>query len=237
MLRSLLIQNSRNEKLHDGIGFFYTLMPLFKKLSKSRADTEDYTERFLTYYNSNPILSSIIIGAIQNIETRRESGYEVDTERVNRLKETLSSVMTAKGDYLFEVVLFPLTLTIACIFTIYEVYLGPVIFLLLYNYYHIRLRIGGYRRGLSLGEDVGDLIMGPFLRISRVLTAGTAFVAGIFTSIVFIRGYEFGGTPLVGWGILSVAAMILLRRKYSLITGVMIMFLITALILGIWQVR
>ncbi len=196
-----------------------------------------YAERYLTYYNSNPVLSSIIIGAVQNVESRRKEGGGLDQIKIERLKDTLSSVMTAKGDYLFEVVLFPLTLTIACIFTIYELYLGPVVFLLLYNYFHIRLRIGGYLKGLSLGENAGDLILGPFLKIGRVLTAGTAFVAGVFTSIVFVRGYDFGGFPVVVWGLAAVYAVILLRRKYSLITGVMIVFAATVILLALWQVK
>jgi len=198
---------------------------------------KDYIRRHLNYYNSNPIFSSCIIGVVQSMEENRENGKDIDVDHIRSVKDTLSSVMAARGDYLFEVVLLPLTLTIACIFTIYGLYFGPVIFLLFYNYFHFKFRVGGYFRGLNLGENVGDLILGPYLKIGKFIKAAVAFVAGVFTSIVFIRGYMFGGFSVVGWGLLLVAGVVGLRKKYSLRLSVVAAFFTMILIIVIRQVR
>jgi len=235
--RLFLLQNSKNERLHDGIGFFFALLPGFKKLSRGNGDMKDYVGRYLNYYNSNPIFSSCIIGAIQSMEEKKEGGKDIDVEWIRSARDTLSSVMAARGDYFFEVVLLPLTLTIASIFTIYGLYFGPAVFLLFYNYYHFKFRVGGYYKGLSFGENVEDLILGPYLKISKFMTAAVAFVAGVFTSIVFIRGYLFGGIQIAGWGLLLVAGVIWLRSKYSLRLSVIVGFFATVLFIIIRQVR
>ncbi|MCD6380278.1 PTS system mannose/fructose/sorbose family transporter subunit IID [bacterium] len=235
--RLFLLQNLRNERLSDGLGFFFVLLPVFKKLSRGNDRMKDYIRRHLNYYNSNPIFSSCIIGAVQNMEERKEDVKDIDVEYIRSIKDTLSSVMAARGDYFFEVILLPLTLTIACIFTIYGLYFGPIIFLIFYNYYHFKFRVGGYYKGLNLGENVVNLILGQYLRIGRFMTAAVAFVAGVFTSIVFIRGYVFGGFRVVGWGFLLVAGVIWLRRKYSVRLSVILGFFATVLLIVIRQMR
>lgn len=190
---------------------------------------KDYVKRHLNYYNSNSVFSSCIIGAVQSMEERRAEGKEIDTAGIESVKNTMSSVMAARGDYFFEVVLFPLTLTIACIFTIYGLYFGPIVFLLLYNYYHFKIRIGGYYRGLRFGEDVGNLVLGSYLKTGRFIEAAAAFVIGVFTSIVFMRGYFFGGFQVTGVGLLIVAGVIWLRRKYSFRVSVIAGFIVSVL--------
>ena len=224
-----LLKNLRNERLNDGLGFFFTLLPVFRKLSAGNDRMKDYVKRHLNYYNSNSVFSSCIIGAVQSMEERRAEGKEIDTARIESVKNTMSSVMAARGDYFFEVVLFPLTLTIACIFTIYGLYFGPIVFLLLYNYYHFKIRIGGYYRGLRFGEDVGNLVLGSYLKTGRFIEAAAAFVTGVFTSIVFMRGYFFGGFQVTGVGLLIVAGVIWLRRKYSFRVSVIAGFIVSVL--------
>jgi hypothetical protein len=116
-------------------------------------------------------------------------------------------------------------------------YFGPVIFLLFYNYYHFKFRVGGYYKGLNLGENVVTLILGPYLKIGKFMAAAVAFVAGVFTSIVFIRGYAFGGFRVIGWGLLLVAGIVWLRRKYSVRLSVIAGFFATVLLIVILQMR
>lgn len=190
---------------------------------------KDYVKRHLSYYNTNSVFSSCIIGVVQGMEERKAGGEEIDTAEIDSVKNTLSSVMAARGDYFFEVVLFPLTLTIACIFTIYGLYFGPIIFLLLYNYYHFKIRVGGYYKGLRFGEDAGGLVLGSYLKTCKFIEAAAAFVIGVFTSIVFMRGYFFGGFQITGAGLLLVAGVIWLRRKYSFRVSIIAGFIVSVL--------
>lgn len=229
--RLFLIQNSRNDKFHDGLGFFFALIPLFRKLSGgSRRKKAGFAERHFDYFNSNPVLAGMVVGVTQKMEQARADKGVGQTERV---KSTLSSVLTAKGDEFFEVIFMPLALTIVCIFTIYRLYIGPLVFLLFYNYFHFRFRIVGYYRGLKLGQEAGTGFFDDLSRISGVLRGATAFTAGVFTSIALFRGYNFGGLPVVVAGLAAVAAVTLLRRRYSPVFSVIIVFVLMIVLLSV----
>ena len=229
--RLFLIQNSRNDKFHDGLGFFFALIPLFRKLSGgSSGKKASFAGRHFDYFNSNPVLAGMVVGEIQKME---QSGGERSPGQIERVKSTLSSVLTAKGDEFFEVIFMPLALTIVCIFTIYRLYIGPLVFLLFYNYFHFRFRIVGYYRGLKLGQEAGTGFFEDIARISGVLRGATSFTAGVFTSIALFRGYHFGGVPVVIAGLSAIAAVTLLRRKYSPVFSVIVVFVLMIVLLSV----
>ncbi len=229
--RLFLIQNSRNDKFHDGLGFFFALMPLFRKLSGgSRGKKAAFAERHFDYFNSNPVLAGMVVGVTQKME---QSADKAGASQIERVKSTLSSALTAKGDEFFEVIFMPMALTIVCIFTIYRLYIGPLVFLLFYNYFHFRFRIVGYYRGLKLGQEAGTGFFEDIARISGVLRGATAFTAGVFTSIALFRGYRFGGAPVLIAGLAAVAAVTLLRRKYSPVFSVIIVFVLMTVLLSV----
>jgi mannose/fructose/N-acetylgalactosamine-specific phosphotransferase system component IID len=232
--RLFLIQNSRNEKYHDGLGFFFALVPLFRKLSSGSAEKRrEFASRHFEYFNSNPVLAGMVVGVTGNME--RSEGI-AGTGQIQRVKSALSSALTAKGDEFFEVVFMPLALTIVCIFTIYRLYTGPLVFLLFYNYFHLKFRIVGFYRGLKLGQEAGTGFFDEISQISGVLRGATAFTAGVFTSIVFSRGYSFGGSPVIIAGLAAVAAVTLLRRKYSPVFSVIIVFVLMIILLSILNI-
>lgn len=232
--RLFFLQNSRNDRTLDGLGFFHVLSPLFRDLAESDEELQDVAERHLGYFNANPILASYVIGVVMNLELKKKSGEDISAERIERVKNTLSSVLTAKGDYFFEVILVPFALTIGSIFAIYSSYIGPVLFLAFYNLYHLNSRIGGYRAGLFLGEDVARGLARSLFREQRFLGGCAAFVSGVFAALVFTRAWNFGGAPFALWGILAIAGVILLRKKFALIWAVLAVFLATAIFLALW---
>jgi len=140
--RVFFLQSSRNGRILDGIGFFHAISPLLKK-SKERAAGPEGMKRHLSYFNCNPFLAPFVISHIAMMEKKRSEGDESITEEVIiRYKNTLSSSLTAIGDYFVELILLPLALTIGCIFATYSSYFALVIFLAVYNFYHLRLRLG-----------------------------------------------------------------------------------------------
>jgi mannose/fructose/N-acetylgalactosamine-specific phosphotransferase system component IID len=184
--------------------------------------------RHIGYFNANPILASYILGAVVNMERRRRGGEDIDGAHIDRIKNTLSAVLTAKGDYFFSMVLLPLGLTIACIFAMYSSYLGPIIFLALYNYYHLQARIGGYFIGLRLGEGLGREYIKHIFRGQGFLGGCAAFGAGLFTALVLVRASSYGGLRISGWGVAAIIAFLLLRRKMPMVWSVIILFVTSA---------
>lgn len=232
--RLFFIQASRNERTLDGLGFFHVLSPLFKVWAEGVDELKEIAGRHLDYFNANPILASYIAGIVVNLEERKKAGEDIPPESISRVKSTLSAVLTARGDYFFEVILVPLGLTIGSIFAIYGSYIGPVIFLAFYNYYHLRSRVGGYLTGVRLGEGIGRELVTRLFREQRLMGGLGAFVSGAFAALVFTRAYDLGGTRFICWGVLTAAAMLVLIRRFSFIVCVLILFLATALFLAVW---
>ncbi|MBU8921946.1 MAG: PTS system mannose/fructose/sorbose family transporter subunit IID [Bacteroidales bacterium] len=235
MWRLFFLQNSRNDRTIDGLGFFHVLSPLFKDIAEDENELADMTGRHLGYFNANPILASYIVGVIMHLELKKKAGEDISSDRIDRVKQTLSAVLTAKGDYFFEVILIPLALTIGSIFAIYSSYIGPIIFLVSYNLYHLHSRIGGYRTGLLMGEDVGRELAGTLFREQKFLGGFAAFVSGVFAALVFFRGWSLGGYRFVIWGLLALAGIFLLGRKISLIWVVLVLFLVSAIFLVVFN--
>ncbi|MCK4538735.1 MAG: PTS system mannose/fructose/sorbose family transporter subunit IID [Candidatus Krumholzibacteria bacterium] len=240
MWRLFFIRNSRNDRTIDGLGFFHVLSPLFRDIAENEDELAEMAGRHLGYFNANPILASYIVGVVMNLELKKKAGEDISADRIDRVKQTLSAVLTAKGDYFFEVILIPLALTIGSIFAIYSSYIGssyigPIIFLVSYNLYHLHSRIGGYRTGLLLGEDVGRELAGNLFREQKFLGGFAVFVSGCFAALIFFRGWSLGGYRFVIWGVLALVGVFLLGRKISLIWVVLVLFLASAIFLVVFN--
>ena len=229
--RLFFLQSTHNEKTFDGLGFFHVLEPEIRNWAADEEEFKKIAHRHMGYFNANPILASYILGIVQNMERKRADGLESSLERIDRIKSTLSAVLTAKGDYFFEIVLIPLGLTIACIFAMYSSYFGPVIFLVLYNYYHLQARIGGYLMGLRMGEGLGRELVKHIYKEQGALGGCAAFVSGVFTALTILRANTFGGSRLSIWGVGIMVAIFFLRRRISVIWSVVIVFVATAIYL------
>lgn len=229
--RLFFLQSTHNEKTFDGLGFFHVLAPEMREWAAGDKEFKEIAHRHMGYFNANPILASYILGIVQNMERRRAEGLESPIERIDSIKSTLSAVLTAKGDYFFEIVLIPLGLTIACIFAMYSSYFGPVIFLVLYNYYHLQARIGGYLMGLRMGEGLGRELVKHIYKEQGALGGLAAFAAGVFTALTIVRASVFGGSRLSIWGVAIMAVVFILRRRISVTWSVIIVFIATAIYL------
>lgn len=232
--RLFFIASSRNTRNIDGLGFYHVLAPRLSSLAVTDREFEELAKRHIGYFNANPILASFVVGVITNLEERRAAGEDISRERIESAKNTLSAVSTAKGDYFFGVVLIPLALTIASIFAIYHSYIGLVIFLALYNIYHFQFRLGGYFKGVQMGEGVGRELIARLFREQGLLGGCAAFAAGAFAALAFARALEAGGPRFAVMGAVAVLILVGLRKKMSLISSVTIVFCAMALLLYFW---
>lgn len=232
--RLFFLQVSRNERTIDGLGFFHVLSPSLRVWADDPDELKRIARRHIGYFNANPVLASYIAGVVVNLEERKKAGEDISSERIGRVKNTLSAVLTARGDYFFDVILVPLGLTIGSIFAIYGSYIGPVIFLAFYNYYHLRLRVGGYLTGVRMGEGIGRDLITRLFREQRLMGGLGAFVSGAFAALVLTRAYDLGGARFAVWGLMAAAGMLVLIRRFSFIFSILIVFLATAIFLFVW---
>ncbi len=232
--RLFFIASSRNSRTIDGLGFYHALSPHLSRLAGTDREFKELAKGHLGYFNANPILASVVVGVVVSLEERRSAGEDISRERIESVKRAISSVSTAKGDYFFDVVLLPLALTIASIFAIYQSYIGLVIFLALYNIYHFRSRLGGYLGSVQLREGVGRELIARLFREQGLLGGCAAFAAGAFAALAFTRALEAGGVRFAVMGVAAVAMMVGLRKRFSLLPSVTIVFCVFLLLLYFW---
>ncbi|MGD1047996.1 MAG: PTS system mannose/fructose/sorbose family transporter subunit IID [Candidatus Krumholzibacteriaceae bacterium] len=229
--RLFFIQSSRNERTMDGLGLFAILSPFLPKWARSREEGAALARAYLGYFNAGLYLSSAVAGVVVNMEERRARGEPVTPERIDRTAAALSSVLAARANYFFDALLIPLGLTIASIFAIHSSYVGPVIFLAVYNFYHFQSRIGGYCRGVELGEGVGEAYVPRLFREERFVAGCAAFASGVFAALLFLKARSAGGAGFIVWGAALCAGSAVLRRRLSVAWSVVLLLLATALYL------
>jgi len=229
--RLFFIQSSRNERTLDGLGLFAVIAPFLRRWSPRAEEARANARRHLGYFNAGLYLSSMVAGVVVNMEGRRSRGESVTAEGIDRTAEALSSVLAARANYFFDSLLIPLGLTIASISAIYESYIGLAIFLVLYNVYHLQSRIGGYCRGVELGEGVDGAFVSRMFREERLVAGCFAFASGIFAALLFVRARAAGGADFIIWGFVAIACTIALEKRLSRMWSVTAMLCATALYL------
>jgi PTS system mannose-specific IID component len=210
---------------------FAVLVPFLRRWARTGEDAKAIARAHLGYFNAGLYLSSMVAGVVVNMEGRRARGERVTPDGIDRVATALSSVLAARANYFFDALLIPLGLTIASISAIYGSYIGLVIFLALYNFYHFQSRIGGYCRGAELGEGVGGAFVGRLFREERFITGCSAFASGIFAALLFARARSAGGAAFIVWGAVAIVSALVLERKLSRAWSVTAILFATALYL------
>jgi len=232
--RLFFIQASRNVRTIDGLGFFHVMEPLVRRLAGKGQDRSDAASRYAGYFNCNPLMASYIAGALTRMELDSAGDSGMDPEKVVRMRDTMSSALTARGDYFVEMVLLLVSLTIGSIFAIYTLYAGPVVFLVLYNLYNFRIRIGGYRTGLHHGEGTGRVLAAKLLKEQKLLGAVAAFSAGVLGALLTVRAWRFGGPRIAAAGAVLAVVAYFARGRISPLKTAFLLLLAAGLFLTLW---
>jgi mannose/fructose/N-acetylgalactosamine-specific phosphotransferase system component IID len=232
--RLFFIQASRNGRTIDGLGFFHIMEPLVRRIAREGGDRKAAASRYTGYFNCNPLMASYIAGALTRMELDSVGEGGMDPRKVERMRDTMSSALTARGDYFVEMVLLLVSLTIGSIFAIYTWYAGPVVFLALYNLYNFRIRIGGYRTGLHLGEGTGRVLAAKLLKEQKVLGAAAAFSAGVLAALLTARAWRFGGPRIAAAGAVLATAAYFARGRISPLKTAFLLLTAAGVFLALW---
>lgn len=206
--RSLLIQASWSYDGMQSLGFSYALLPVLKKLYPDRAEFESRLRLHMEYFNTQPYLAAFILGAVVRLEEERAAGRASAAIDATGLKAALMAPLGALGDSLFWGALKPLAAVIAVALVMAGIWWAPILFLVLYNFWHVGLRLSVLFRGYrSSGDAMALMERYHFTRMARLFKAiSLAVLGGI---VATISGWRPFGTslPLPG-PVIAVAALI-----------------------------
>ncbi|WP_268913299.1 PTS system mannose/fructose/sorbose family transporter subunit IID [Lentilactobacillus sp. SPB1-3] len=244
-LRSSFEQGSWNyERMHN-LGFEFILVPVISRLFPKSTDRSDAMKRHLDFFNTTPIMQSLITGVTINLEEQVADG-SFDPKQINQVKTALMGPLASFGDPLWWIVLRPTIAAIAIELCMSKwPILGPIFFFIIWNIIRLGFRfisqLIGYQRGLDILGIVqspiiknvikGSSVFGMFLmgvliaRFVRIDICG--FTSQSFTKMINFSPMTFA-SALISIG-LTLSSIWLLRKRVNM---VWIMLMIVVICIG-----
>ena len=218
-LRLLAIQASWNFETMLGNGMGFCIEPALRLLPGG-VDSDAYRAalaRQSQYFNANPYLASVAVGALARAELEGEA-----PERIERFRTALCGPLGSVGDQLVWAALLP-----GCSLAALAVYgwgagaaTTLLAFLGLYNVVTLALRAWGLRAGLREGTGVAQSLGAPFLRQGPHVIGGmAALLAGVGLPLAVQRIVDHGGAVLGGTLIAIAISGALLARLHGRADG------------------
>jgi PTS system mannose-specific IID component len=209
-LRSFAIQGSWNYRTLIGGGFAFALLPALRAIHRDGAEARDAAvQRHVHIFNSHPYLVGVALGAVAELEAER-----VDPEVIDRFKTAVRGALGSLGDALVWAGWRPACalLGLAFVFAGAPWWLGPLVFLVVYNAGHVALRTWGFRIGFRHGRNVADVLRRA--NLARVQTdVSRAAVVLLGMAIPLILGNGGGAELRWAWIAAGVVAVILGLRS------------------------
>lgn len=186
--RALLIQASWSPERMQSVGFAFAMMPALRRLYPDRGTYLARLAVHLEYFNTQPYLASFILGAAVRLEEERAAGGNPAAD-APALKGALMGPLGALGDSVYWGGLKPFAAAVAAALALAGAWWAPLVFLAVYNAWHLRQRV----RLVSLGYDsAGDIsaLVGryPLMKTARAFKlVSLAVLGGLAASAPFWR--------------------------------------------------
>ena len=186
-VRASLLQATFNYERQQGLGWAWALKPALDRFYWDSAARRARLIEHSAYFNTQPTLASLALGAVANLEERRAAGGGPDAETIARARSALGSSAAALGDPLFWFTLRPFAAALGVLLAP----LGPLVcasaLWLCYNIVHLGLRL----RGVDWGYKEGPAVLsGPrrerLVRFTRALAGLGATLAGVILAWMLV---------------------------------------------------
>jgi PTS system mannose-specific IID component len=177
-MRSFLLQASWSYDRMQSLGFAYAIQPVLQRLYPDQEEYRSRLDLHMEYFNTQPYLAAFILGATARMEQERASGRGRDAD-IPGLKSALMAPLGALGDSFFWGALTPLAAVIAVAVLMTGSWWAPLLFLVLYNTWHVGLRAGVFVWGYqSAGDAVALMSRYSFTKMAKLFKAVSLAVIG-----------------------------------------------------------
>lgn len=192
-LRANLLQATWNFERQQGIGWAYALQPVLDALYPDAATRRARLAEHTAYFNTQPTLASLALGAVAKLEEQRADGTGPDAASMGRVKAVLGSTLAALGDRLFWFSLRPFATALG-VFVALARPNSPVAAIVLWCAYaipHLALRFTGVRIGYERGAGVlGGTLRERFETVVTLLAYAGCITLGVATAVALAPGGE-----------------------------------------------
>lgn len=208
-IRSFLLQASWSYDRMQSLGFAYALQPVLRRLYPDQEEYRSRLDLHMEYFNTQPYLAAFILGATAKMEQERASGRDRDAD-IPGLKSALMAPLGALGDSFFWGALTPLAAVIAVAMLMTGAWWAPLLFLVLYNTWHVGLRAGVFVWGYqSAGDAVALMSHYSFTKMAKLFKAISLAVLGGTLGIASSWRPEFTLTASLPGPVNAVAGLVI----------------------------
>ncbi len=172
---NLFLQCSWSFYSTQSLGFLFNTL-----IGLDRNKHERLLHNYRIFFNTHPYVSGYIIGAVLR-------AYESDEDLadINRHIVVGQSAFASAGDTLFWQTMRPALLILAIILGIKCGVIGPLIFLIVYNIFHLYHRIRGFSLGYQQGWDVVYVLKEKQIKLTqRLFEIIGAFLVGFMPIVL-----------------------------------------------------
>ncbi|HDY90035.1 MAG TPA: hypothetical protein ENH82_18180 [bacterium] len=216
-IRSFFTQGSFSHRYRQNLGFAFCMEPVGKELWENTEEYNRFIARHSEYYNGNPFMSTLVLGAVANMEEKLRHRDGVTENDIRRFKKAVGPATGSVGDRLFWSNLRPFGLLSGLLFAFFFGIWGVLIFLAVFNIPMFLLKLHWLRAGYRLGPKVVIEIKNYKLMFAeRIMEiAGSALVT--FISVVyFVTDYCNSNWGYLGGIGLFIFSVYMLKRNLPL---------------------
>ncbi len=183
LLRCFVVQASWNFKSMLGLGFCFCVIPLARRLYKTKEERSEFLRRHLEFFNAHPYFVGFCLGAVTRLEEEALQKKWPDKRPISIFKERMTGPLGGLGDQLFWDRIKPVTAALGVLIGLRYGWVAIPIFLFIYNVPHIYIRVKSFNLSYQRGFDVVSILStrrfkqaGHLISIVGLITAGVLII-------------------------------------------------------------
>ena len=167
-------------------GYLSSMLPIIKELYPDKKDQQEKIHAYTAFFNTNPMLGSVIIGTTASMEEARANGKGIDGETINDMRAGLMGPIAGIGDSLIDGTLIPILLGLALGMSQNGSPVGAIFYIIVWDliaYFGQRFL---YFRGYRLGDKAVSILVGKQGKAIRhaISIVGGMVVGGVLATWV-----------------------------------------------------
>ncbi|QAT39554.1 PTS system mannose/fructose/sorbose family transporter subunit IID [Clostridium sp. JN-9] len=190
------LQIGFNYERMQGLGYCFAMIPILKKLYKTKEEMKRALKVHLQFFNTTPAMSHLILGA----DIAMEEEYGLDEEAISSFKTSLMAPFAGIGDTVFVAIYRTVVFSIAAYMAMQGSVVGvviPIITAIIMWWVRYKFTQIGYSQGKKIAVGMGGRL--------KQLTEGASIlglfvIGGLAPSIINVKVpyvFQSGSVKLV----------------------------------------
>lgn len=231
-LRSFFAQGSFSGKYRQNLGFAWCIEPAGNRIWEGSEERKKFYLRHMEYFNANPFMFPLILGAVIKMEERLHENEGVGEEDIRRFKLAVGQATGSVGDRNFWRTLRPFAIVMGLFSSYFYGLWGVAVFLALFNFplFFLRWRwlLTGYRLGPRVVIEIKNRKLESAMSIMEIL--GCLVLP--FLTVIFLANPPYRASWITAGVCLVFLLSIFLFRKKQLPSKVLVWSAVAAVIMG-----